>query len=122
VSPHPGWFASTRFQAVTELVRPDVLLIRVGGDLDLDSSEAIAARLGTELQHPVRLVLVELSGVTFCSSAGLTAILLAAREAAARNIDLCLVGAGRVVRRPLEVTGLTPHFRLAGSVEEALGI
>jgi anti-sigma B factor antagonist len=122
VSPHSGWFASTQFQAVTELVRPDVLLIRVCGDLDLDSSDAIAARLATELEDPLRLVLVELSGVTFCSSAGLNAVLLAAREAAARSIDLYLVGAGRVVRRPLDVTGLDRHFRLADTVEEALGI
>jgi anti-anti-sigma factor len=58
--------------------------------------------------------------VTFCSSAGLGVLADAQRRATAAGIDLLLIGVGRSVHRPLEVTGLASHFKYASDVDDAL--
>lgn len=113
-------FGATRFQSDAELIGPGVLLLRLAGDLDIDTSDAVSARLGTEVRAPMRAVLVDLSGVTFCSSAGISVLIQTARQAAAEGIDLRLVGVGRSVHRPLEVTGLDRYFRIAAGIDDAL--
>lgn len=114
------WYGATAFSADTETIRPGVLLIRLRGDLDLDSSDDLAERLATQLRAPARTVLLDVSQVTFCSSAGLGVLADAGRRATTEGIDLLLVGVGRSVHRPLEVTGLGTHFRYAADVEDAL--
>jgi anti-sigma B factor antagonist len=122
VSPHPGqsWFAATPFQVHAEDVQSGVWILRLSGDIDLDTapeaSEAVRANIGP----PMRVVLIDLSGVTFCSSAGLRVLAEAANRAFEHSIDLKLVGPGRPVLRPMEVTGLDAHFLTFASVAAAL--
>jgi len=115
-----NWYGATAFSADTETVRPGVQLVRLRGDLDLDSSDDLADRLADQICAPARTVLLDVSQVTFCSSAGLGVLADAGRRATADGIDLLLVGVGRTVHRPLEVTGLGSHFRYATDVDDAL--
>ena len=114
-----GWYAATPFRAEPEAIAPGVCLLRLSGDLDIDTAELASEAIRANVCPPARIVLLDLSGVTFCSSAGLR-VLTAARKAATQGIDLGLVGSGRPVRRPMQVTGLDAHFLFFGTVAEAL--
>jgi anti-sigma B factor antagonist len=115
-----GWYAATPFRAEPEAIAPGVCLLRLSGDLDIDTAELASEAIRANVGPPARIVLLDLSGVTFCSSAGLRVLTAAARKAATQGIDLGLVGSGRPVRRPMQVTGLDAHFLFFGTVAEAL--
>jgi anti-sigma B factor antagonist len=118
--PGQGWYAATPFRAEPEPIAPGVCLIRLSGDLDLDTSEIASEAVRVNVAPPTRIVLLDLSGVTFCSSSGLRVLVAAGSEATAHGIELRLVGAGRPVRRPMQVTGLDAQFLSFSTVAEAL--
>ena len=110
----------TIFDAVTEELEPGVLLVRMSGEIDIASTELASAAIRAAVVPPARLVLIDLSAVTFCSSAGLGNLVEARQLAGQHGIDLALVGVGRPVDRPLSVTGLGGQFRIFASAEDAL--
>lgn len=110
----------TTFDALTEELQPGVLLIRMSGEIDIASTEFAAEAIRAAVAPPARLVLIDLSAVTFCSSAGLGNLVEARNLAGQHDITLALVGVGRPVDRPLSVTGLGGQFRIYGTAAEAL--
>jgi anti-anti-sigma factor len=110
----------TVFDAVTEELQPGVLLIRMSGEIDIASTELAAQAIRAAVIAPARLVLIDLSAVTFCSSAGLGNLVEARQLAGQHGIDLALVGVGRPVDRPLSVTGLGGQFKIFASVGDAI--
>lgn len=94
---------------VIETVRSaDSWTITVSGDIDATSAPAFGRSLRDVLDHPdVAQLLLDLTGVTFLDSAGLTALVVANRTAQSRGRVLSVrCGSSRAVRRPLEITGL----------------
>ncbi|MBB5981274.1 MULTISPECIES: STAS domain-containing protein [Kribbella] len=110
----------TTFDAVTEELEPGVLLVRLSGEIDIASTDFAAEAIRAAVAPPARLVLIDVSAVTFCSSAGLGNLVEARNLAGEHNITLALVGVGRPVDRPLTVTGLGNQFRIYASAEQAL--
>jgi anti-anti-sigma factor len=110
----------TAFEAVTEQLEAGVLLIRMSGEIDIATTDFASASIHAAVAPPARLVLIDLSAVTFCSSAGLGNLVEARNLAARHGITLALVGVGRPVDRPLTVTGLGGQFQMFSTVEEAL--
>ena len=81
--------------------------LAVRGDVDMDSAPALRTVLRRALaDHPRRLD-VDMGAVTYFSSAGLQVLLAAGQNA---GDTLRVVGAGRPVRRLLEVLQLQPTF------------
>ncbi len=80
---------TTKVHDPTASVAPaDVVVIAPEGELDLASAPALCARLaGTRAGR----VLLDLSGIVFCDSAGLRPIMGAARELAIRGGRLAVV-------------------------------
>jgi anti-sigma B factor antagonist len=110
----------TIFAAVTEELQPGVLLVRMSGEIDIASTDLAADAIRAAVVPPARLVLIDLSAVTFCSSAGLGNLVEARQLAGQHGIDLALVGVGRPVDRPLSVTGLGGQFKIFASADDAL--
>jgi anti-sigma B factor antagonist len=97
--------------------RTGVVLVTVEGDLDVHSSGALyeeAAEAMERADDGSRLVL-DLSGVGFADSSGLTALVRCCRLT--RGRPPVLLGARSVVRSPLETTGLDVLFELQTSYE-----
>ncbi|MCB0943174.1 MAG: STAS domain-containing protein [Mycolicibacterium sp.] len=92
-----------------ELVR-DAVVVRVAGDLDAASADALRAGLRSALPaarlQPARLLVVDLEEVSYFGSAGLNAMLDCRDEAAAQDVTVRLIASHPVVTRPIEVTGL----------------
>lgn len=118
--PRDGELIRTTFDAVTEELEPGVLLVRLSGEIDIGTTEFAAEAIRAAVAPPARLVLIDVSAVTFCSSAGLGNLVEARQLAGQHGIELALVGVGRPVDRPLAITGLGGQFRIFSAADEAL--
>jgi anti-sigma B factor antagonist len=67
---------------------------------------------------PERLI-VDLSGMLFCGSAGIGALIQARAKAVGQATEFVLV-CSRLVSRPLELAGLLDLFTVRGSVQDVL--
>ena len=91
--------------------REGVAVITVHGDVDLASGPplagAIAKALGGEHPAPVE---VDLSGVTFLDSSGISTLLKGRRMADTAGVGYRVVGAQGMALRVLELTGVWEHL------------
>jgi anti-sigma B factor antagonist len=87
----------------------DACTISVGGDVDATSAPALGRCLQEAFDRVDAVdVLLDLSGVTFLDSAGLTVLVGAHRAAQRAHRALRLrCGVSRAVLRPLAITGLS---------------
>jgi anti-sigma B factor antagonist len=115
-----GEMIRTTFDAVTEELQPGVLLVRLSGEIDIATTHFASESIQAAVAPPARVVLIDVSAVTFCSSAGLGNLVEARKLAGQQGIDLALVGVGRPVDRPLSITGLGGQFQIFSSAEEAV--
>ena len=100
--------------------RPDGVDVVVTGEVDIDT----AAQLRTRLLAAVRdhdLVVLDLSGVTFMDSQGLSVLIRAAAAATARGAELRVEKVSDRVLRLLELAGLTALFPLAAVPADRAG-
>jgi anti-sigma B factor antagonist len=99
---------------------PDLAVVQLAGDLDLLTAPLLHERLWPLLTQRDRTVLIDLSGVAFLGSAGLSELAAASDTAGRHGTVILLVANSRAVLRPLEVTGLHTLFPIFDSVESAL--
>lgn len=94
----------------------------VSGEIDMHTAPLLDDALGDTVQNDGDGSLVlDLTGVTFLSSAGLTWLLAVAdaAEAAGRRLRL-VVGDSRMVRMPLKITNLDTRLDLYSTLDDAL--
>lgn len=101
--------------------RPGSLtVVEVVGDVDLQTAAGLLDVLQRELDRGVRVLVLDLDGVGFLAACGITTLLDADRAAQRSGADLRLVGGCRLVRRPLELLGITAEMPLHRDVVSAL--
>lgn len=84
-----------------------VLLVRIGGELDLLTVPHLRARIAAATAEAAGPVVIDLTDVSFLSSAGLQLLVSVQSDLAAEDRALGLVtGDSRPVVRPLQITGL----------------
>jgi anti-sigma B factor antagonist len=107
---------------VTSLTQGDRIVVSVRGEVDLYTVPRLQRELAGALAagQPVRLV-VDLSGVEFCDSTGVNALLAAHRQAREAGGDLELAGPRPAVRKILQVTGLESVFTVIESPAQSVG-
>jgi anti-sigma B factor antagonist len=99
-----------------ELVRtpaagPEELL--VSGEVDIQSCDALRdAGVRLALESPAGLV-IDLAGVTFMDSSGMSALVSIRRAAISSNVPLILRAPSGRVRRILQHTGMLQAFDIA---------
>ncbi|MGV9266960.1 STAS domain-containing protein [Kitasatospora sp. NPDC003701] len=81
----------------------ETVLLRLAGELDLESAPLVDRAVAACLGNGVRRVTVDLAAVTFCGSHGLMALERSGRIAAARGVTFRLSGVHRRVRRILSL-------------------
>jgi anti-sigma B factor antagonist len=80
--------------------------VRATGEIDSSSAPALRTELSAVLDESPAEVVVDLCGVTFLDSAGLSVLAAAHRRAADEDVRLRVLVSGRAVVRPLQITGL----------------
>lgn len=101
--------------------RPGVLVVAPTGEVDIASAPLLHHAALRAVEAEPEQVVVDLSGLTFCGSTGLVVLVDAQDRAHATGVCFCTAGAGRTVRRVLELTGLAPLLDHRDSVALALG-
>lgn len=83
-----------------------VVRVTAVGEVDSSSAPLLRSELESALDGGPRELVVDLDGVTFLDSAGLSVLAGAHRTASERGVSLRVLASGRAVIRPLQITGL----------------
>jgi anti-sigma B factor antagonist len=98
---------------------PDARVVTVTGEVDALTAPELVAFLTAQLAV-AQLVVVNLDGVRFLDSAGLSALFEVNELATQQDRDLRLVCHSRTANLALEVTGLREQLPFADNVPDAL--
>ncbi|MGH3777564.1 MAG: STAS domain-containing protein [Pseudonocardiaceae bacterium] len=94
-------------------------VVTVTGEVDALTAPELAAFLTAQMVV-AQVVVVDLDGVRFLGSAGLSVLFEANELATREDLDLRLVCKSQTANWALEATGLREHFTFANSVPDAL--
>ncbi|MFF7491140.1 STAS domain-containing protein [Streptomyces luteogriseus] len=87
-------------------------VLHVAGDLDFDQAPVLRGRLDQLPLAPGQCLVLELSGLAFCDSSGITALLAARQHALAADADIVLAAVPANLLRVLTLVGLDQVFTL----------
>jgi len=105
--------------AITVRRERGAVIAEVTGDIDISTASQLRVRL-FELADGGQTLIVDLNRVTFIDSAGLGALVGAARRAATQGGSLHAVCARPQTRKLLWLTGVDRRIPLAATVDGAL--
>lgn len=114
---------STELTALTtEVLDAPVPTVRATGELDLDTAAQLCGAIGeaaTQAREP--RVVVDLTGIEFCDSTGLRALIGAVREVEVLGgLAVVAVEPEGALDRVLALSGLHEFLRVTSSADEAL--
>lgn len=95
------------------------MLVRITGEMDHVSGPALWERLTEVLAGHAAFIVLDLSAVSFCDSAGLNLLLRADRHAATNGTDLGLARVPHMLSRILAMTGTDQVLHVYGTVADA---
>jgi anti-sigma B factor antagonist len=87
--------------------RGHAVRLSVAGELDIATADALTNVAVNALLLPVRVLVLDFDGVTFCGAAGITALVKIHRMAAEADTPLVLTGVRPPVGRVLDLVGLS---------------
>ncbi|MPR00056.1 anti-sigma factor antagonist [Modestobacter sp. I12A-02628] len=99
-----------------ELRHPDDgdVVAAVAGELDAATNPALQQALLRALREAREVLTVDLEGVTFFGSAGVTALVWLSQHPEAHGKHVRVIATSRVVTGPLELTGLLARLDVQG--------
>lgn len=95
-------------------------MVVVAGEIDMLTAERVRETLIAQLSPRPEMMVVDMEGVCFLGSMGLTALALTARMAREQGVELRVVATSRATLRPLEITGMAAELAVYASREQAL--
>jgi anti-sigma B factor antagonist len=109
------------FGLVDEPVDEITHVVAPHGEIDALTAPRLGRRLLDLAEEGKRLLVVDLSAVTFMDSTGISVILNALRHRKTRSGNLVLVCPTERILRPFQITGLVGRLGIFSSRDEALG-
>lgn len=97
----------------------EIATVRLPGEVDVTNADAVLTGLTAALDDGAKVVIADMSGTTFCDSAGLASLARAHRHATAHQARLRLVTTAPAVRRILILTGVETIVPVFLTVEDA---
>ncbi|MEV4617515.1 STAS domain-containing protein [Asanoa sp. NPDC049573] len=91
---------------VSRVDRPDVVVLRLSGELDLSTAPHLSERIDEVVGDGRTSIVIDLEEVTFCDSTGMSAFIRGHHLSSAAGGSLRLTGAQGVVARVLKISGL----------------
>jgi anti-anti-sigma factor len=96
-------------------------VLEVTGELDLAASPTLEDRLEQVFGDSVSQLIIDLRGLEFIDSTGLSVLVKAHQRSAEAGCRFGLVNGGSQVRRLLSLTGIAERLTVADAPEELLG-
>ena len=97
----------------------DAVVLRVAGELDLLTTPTLTEACSRELRDRPPMLVIDLTGVTFLASVGMSAI-VAAHEEGGDHTKVRVVSGTRDTLRPIHVTGLDSLLSIHPTLPAAL--
>jgi len=94
-------------------------ILRVRGELDLATADSLYLRGRTAIGRHPRLLLLDLTGLSFCDASGLSAFVRIANEADAAGCGYGLIAPQPLVAKMLRITGLHQQLQVFATSDEA---
>nr|WP_062336596.1 STAS domain-containing protein [Herbidospora sakaeratensis] len=85
-------------------------ILYLTGDIDVCTTAELRRRILVAVDQSVEVLLLDLSGVTFCGAGGLGMLLHVQGRARSRGVTLALTGLTPQLTRLLEITELSDRF------------
>lgn len=104
---------------VTQSVEDQMVILHVRGEVDASSSIVVDEALHNELQAGTPKILVDCSGLSYISSAGLGVFMSYIQEFEEKQIKFALYGLDDKVKSVFQILGLDQLLPLHNSKEEA---
>jgi anti-sigma B factor antagonist len=95
-------------------------VVSVRGELDLASGSELEAELDQLTGPDIQLVVIDLRGLDFMDSTGLSILVRAHQRLASEGCEMGLVRGSQQVQRLLDLTGVAERLRLVDAPEELL--
>jgi anti-anti-sigma factor len=109
---------------VNQDVRDAAVVVSAVGEVDSETFATLVFHLDTALKrvldHPARLLVIDLSRVTHFGSAGINAVLECHEHGQAAGASIRIAAANPEVLRPIQVTKLDGVLRVYPSITDAL--
>lgn len=100
--------------------RDDILIIRPLGRLDSSSSPALEQLLTEQLDAGCQRLVLDFSGLSYISSAGLRVVLLAGKKLRASQGKIVLAALQDMVHDVFDMSGFLTLFAVAPTLDEGL--
>ncbi len=104
---------------ITKSQQQGIPIIHLAGDIDGRTAPQVQEAILPSLQANC-LLLLEMSRVTFMSSAGLRVLLLLYRQMNDSNCQVALVGLPEMIRDTMSITGFLDFFTTYDTLEEGV--
>ena len=96
------------------------IIVALHGDLDMATAPDLREDLLSRLSPDTRVLIIDLSGVSFCDAAGLAILVGTLRRATMLGITLRLAAPGPMTAKMLSITGLDRAFAVFPTLADAL--
>ena len=113
-------FASPQFELDDEQLDADTRVISVSGEIHVTTAPEFSQRLNDAIASGTRNVVIDMSGVEFIDSTGLSVLLNGLRRVTRAEGKLSLVVSNPTVLRLFEITRLDTTFDIQPSRDAAL--
>jgi anti-sigma B factor antagonist len=97
-------------------------IVRMPAELDLTSSAGVAALGCAAIARLARLVLLDLTGLSFCDARGLSAFVKIANQADAAGCGFGLIAPQPLVAKILQISGLDSRMPVFATTGDALAL
>lgn len=95
-------------------------ILTVRGELDVATASRLRTRIGELPLAAGQLLVVDLAGVTFCDSSGISALIAARNAAETAEASIALAAVPSRLTRTFALTGLSDYFPTYATAEEAI--
>jgi anti-sigma B factor antagonist len=113
-------FAEPRFQLSERALDPSTAVISVEGELHVSTAPEFSRALNASIADGRTAVVLDLTGVAFIDSTGLSVLLNALRRVTRRGGRLSIACANPTVLRLFEITRLDSTFDIEPDVDAAI--
>ncbi|WP_037679883.1 STAS domain-containing protein [Streptomyces griseus] len=87
-------------------------VLEIGGELDYSNASELRDRVARFTLDPGQCLILDLAGLEFCDSSGITALIAARNHATAAGADVALTGVPANTMRILRIVGLDQIFTI----------
>lgn len=102
--------------------RQNAVIVRAGGELDAFTAEQLAKHLqeAEDAVTPPAPVLLDMTEITYLSSAGVATLVIHTGRCAELNSRLCVVADQPAVLRPITLTGADKIIAITPTLDKAI--